>query len=382
MKHVLLTLLAATCAPVLLAQESIPRKMDNLSVRNEVQLAIEKGLGWLEKQQSPDGSWSMPDNPALTALALQAFMNEPAGRYVKARPEFVNKGYAFLLGSVQADGGIYRKGLSNYNTAISLVALVAAKDPAFEQEIRAARAFVVAQQAKNLPNPALNGGIGYGPGATSRQHPDMSNTTIALEALHASRAAANIELASANDLDWQAVAGFLERCQNLPSHNKEPWASGDPENLGGFVYFPGHSMAGEVEVAGGKKALRSYGSMSYAGLLSYIYADLKKDDPRVKAVLDWLSRHYTLEENPGMGDDGRFYYYHMMAKALATYGVRELELADGRKVNWQRDLALKLIDLQKPDGSWVNESGRWMEKDPTLVTSYALLTLEMLFRAM
>ena len=30
---------------------------------------------------------------------------------------------------------------------------------------------------------------------------------------------------------------------------------------------------------------------------------------------------------------------------------------------------------QKPDGSWVNESDRWMEGDANLVTAYVILAL-------
>jgi len=155
-----------------------------------------------------------------------------------------------------------------------------------------------------------------------------------------------------------------------------------PADRGGFVYYPGQSMAGgETNAATGRVALRSYASMSYAGLLSYIYAQLKRDDPRVIAVYDWLRRNYTLDENPGMGPQGKFYYYHTMTKALTSYGVDELELANGQKVNWRKDLAMKLINLQGRDGSWINEDhGRWWEKEPALVTSFAVLALEMIYR--
>jgi squalene-hopene/tetraprenyl-beta-curcumene cyclase len=155
----------------------------------------------------------------------------------------------------------------------------------------------------------------------------------------------------------------------------------DAKDQGGFVYAPGVSKAGESKSAGGKISLRSYGSMSYAGLLSYIYADVKRDDPRVNAVVGWLRNHYTLDENPGMGADGLYYYYFMMSKALFAYGAPELEMSDGHRVDWRKDLALKLINLQKPDGSWSNESGRWMEKDPTLVTCYAVLALEYIYHS-
>ena len=57
-------------------------------------------------------------------------------------------------------------------------------------------------------------------------------------------------------------------------------------------------MAGEIENEDGSIALRSYGSMSYAGLLSFIYAEMDAKDPRVVAVREWLKKHYTIHENP------------------------------------------------------------------------------------
>ena len=130
----------------------------------------------------------------------------------------------------------------------------------------------------------------------------------------------------------------------------------------------------------GKVALRSYGSISYGGLLSYIYAQMKRDDPRVVAVFNWLKQNYTLDENPAMGAQGLYYYYHTMAKALSLFGIEELELADGRKIDWRKDLAMRLINLQQKDGSWANDNGRWWERDPALVTAYAVLTLELISR--
>ena len=120
--------------------------------------------------------------------------------------------------------------------------------------------------------------------------------------------------------------------------------------------------------------------MSYAGLLSFIYADVKKDDQRVVAALDWLKKNYTLEENPGMQRAGLFYYYHLMTKALAAADVQTLELPDGRKADWKKDLALKLISAQNADGSWINDNARWMEKDSVLVTTYCVMSLEIIFR--
>ena len=368
------------CALAILAasargEEPLPRQEENLSVRNEVGIAIDKGLEWLRKNQNPDGSWSLNEYPALTALPLWAYMGNPAGT-PKEKPDYIEKGYDFILSSVRPDGGIYRKGLANYNTSISLVALVLAQDGKYDSVIRAAHDFVIGQQAKGLSDPTMSGGVGYGPTGAARDHPDLSNTVIALEAIRRSEGIANRERPDGPKLDWNAAIAFIQRCQNLPAANKEPYVSKSADDRGGFMYFPGDSAAGET----GTNGARSYGSMSYAGLLSYIYADLTRDDPRVVAAMDWLKSHYSVEENPGMAIDGLFYYYQVMAKALSTGGTPELALANGRKVNWPKELGLKLIDLQQADGSWANESGRWMEKDPVLATAYSVLTLEMVYR--
>jgi len=81
-----------------------------------------------------------------------------------------------------------------------------------------------------------------------------------------------------------------------------------------------------------------------------------------------------------MGPQGLYYYLHTMAKALSLYGVDTLELRNGTKINWRKELAMKLINLQQNDGSWSNDNGRWWERDPALVTAYAVIALEMIYR--
>ncbi len=124
------------------------------------------------------------------------------------------------------------------------------------------------------------------------------------------------------------------------------------------------------------QTLRSYGSMTYAGLKSMIYARVGKDDPRVKAAAAWAARHYTVDENPGVGANGLFYYLQTFAKANSALGEDAVVTPDGKKHDWRADLKRKLSVSQQKDGSWINEkSGRWMESMPELVTAYALLSL-------
>ena len=355
----------------------------NISVRNEVRHAIDKGLAWLEKTQDTNGFWSTADHPAITALGLAAFRAQPGGPDPTSEPPTVKKGYAYLLSCVKPDGGIYRKELPSYNTSVSLMALLAANRPEYQPVIEHARRFLIGLQADfgepGKVDDAFDGGFGYG---NSDKRPDLSNTMLALEALYYSKqAVTETNSSDKTGLNYAAAIHFIQSCQNLPAYNAEKWASDDPRNKGGFIYAPGRSMAGgETNAVTGRVALRSYGSMSYAGLLSYIYADLKLDDPRLTAVMDWVRANYTLEENPALGAQGLFYYYHTMTKALTLYGTGLLETREGRNVDWREQLALKLINLQHADGSWANENGRWFEKDPALVTAYALLTLEMIHK--
>ena len=97
-------------------------------------------------------------------------------------------------------------------------------------------------------------------------------------------------------------------------------------------------------------------------MLSFIYAGLDESDPRVKAAVTWLSENFTLDQNPGMGAEGQFYYYHTMAKTLTAAKLDELTLKDGTKVDWRTALTGKLLNTQEADGSWANKvAGRWME---------------------
>jgi squalene-hopene/tetraprenyl-beta-curcumene cyclase len=362
--------------------ESKALRPTDVSFRNEVQRAFEKGNDFLRAAQNSNGWWSTPDHPSVTALALSAMMGEPGTR-LKNSPE-IKKGYAFILSCVKPDGGIYVTNLANYNTSISMMTLLAARDAKYDDVLRKARSFVAGMQAdlgeRGKMDTPWDGGIGYSHDAGRS---DMNNTLAALEALYYSKhLMADKNADDAKDLDWAAAIQFLQNCQNLPSVNKQDWVSTALKDRGGFVYDPDSSKAGSATNASGQVALRSYGSISYAGLLSYIYADVKQSDPRLQAVMDWLRANYSLEENPGMGPQGYFYYLHLMTKALAAAHVDELETNGGKRVDWRHEVAMRLINLQKADGSWQNDNGRWWEKDPNLVTAYAVMSLEIIYRGM
>jgi len=276
----------------------------------------------------------------------------------------------YLEGFVQPDGAVSLKDsmYRNYETSLALVCFAEAnRGGRYDALIKNAEKFLkqnqwTETQGQDASSPSY-GGAGYG----KHKRPDLSNTQFFLEALKASGAGPDDEAV-------KRALVFVSRCQNLETeHNTTKFASKNPD--GGCYYTcaaGGSSPAGETANGG----LRSYGSMTYAGLKSMIYAGVKPDDPRVKAAVQWIGKHYDLQTNPGMGNDGLFYYYHTFAKTLSALDVNEFEEADGTKHDWRKELAEHLFSLQHENGSWLNPTDRWYEGNPNLVTAYALLALQ------
>jgi hypothetical protein len=124
---------------------------------------------------------------------------------------------------------------------------------------------------------------------------------------------------------------------------------------------------------------RAYGSMTYAGFKSYLYAKLSRDDERVKGAMRWISSHYALDENPGIGRDGMYYYFVTFARALHAWGEPTIDVtieSGTSPRDWRKDLVDRLESLQKPEGSFKMLDERWMEGNEVLITAYALLALQ------
>jgi squalene-hopene/tetraprenyl-beta-curcumene cyclase len=326
---------------------------------------VERGVAYYKTAQAEDGSFSAEAGPGVTAIAVAGLLK--SGQPVD--DAVVAKGLAYLEKNLHEDGGVYGEASThkNYETSIAMLAFEAANaDGRYDETLKKAADFIKNEQwdageglaAKDL----AFGGSGYG----SHSRPDLSNTSFLIDALQTVGT-------SPEDPAIQRALIFVSRCQNLPTeHNTTEFASkvGD----GGFYYTiaaGGSSQAGATEDG----ALRSYGSMTYAGLKSMIYAGVDKDDDRVKAAKDWIAKHYTLAENPGMAAAGLYYYYHTFAKTMKALGDDTLKDDAGKEHNWREELVATLTKSQQANGSWTNTNERWLEGDPNLVTGYALLAL-------
>lgn len=349
--------LVAVCAAPLFGQG----KVDDAAYAK----MIEKAVGFLQSAQTPDGAYSPNMGPGATALITTALLRQ--GR--APNDPLVAKSLKYLEGFVRDDGGIAKdkSRLPNYETCLAVLCFKEAnRDGKYDAILKKADAWLRGAQYDEADGKKVSdedyGGAGYG--GTGR--PDLSNTGFLIDALKASGT-------PEDDEAIKKALIFVSRCQNLETEltvNKN--ALKDPD--GGFFY----SVAGEGSSAAGKSdegALRSYGAMTYTGLKSMIYAGLKADDKRVQAATKWLKKNYSVEQNPGMGQAGVYYYYNTFAKALDTLGGDTFEDEKGVKHNWREELIAELAKRQAENGSWSNTDKRWMEGDANLSTGFALLAL-------
>jgi squalene-hopene/tetraprenyl-beta-curcumene cyclase len=335
------------------------------ALQAQVKGAMSRAVHWLKSQQQSDGSFadtaivnndgavgSQGVQPALTALVVCGIAKSPLADEMR-NTDMMKRAIAYIKEHVKPDGGIYRDKLATtYQTSVCLSALAALKDPAQARTVAAAQRYLKSLQGNERVGLSATdisyGGWGY---SVSAREADLSNLQFALTALKESGL-------TSDDAVWEKAVQFVERCQNIKVD-------------GGFIYRPGESKAGVDENGN----YRSYLSMTYAGLLSFIYCNTDRDDPRVRAAVDWIRNHYNLEENVPIGKQGLYYCYHTMAKALAAYAQRTLVDSKGEKHEWFKELATTLLKNQTEEGFWVNTSSRWFENDRVLVTAYALLAL-------
>ncbi len=354
---------------VLLSSVTLAQQPVEIDAQKQKQV-VARAITFLKEkgQDRQDGSFSKQVSPAVTALCAFALMRNG----VPADDRHVVQALDYVRQFVKPDGGVYNnQALTNYETSIAILAFVEAnKDHRYDDVIKKAANYLKDLQWDDAEghdhDSAFYGGQGYGSG----KRPDLSNTAFFIDALKSTGE-------DPESPTLQRARAFLSRCQNLPSkENVADFAAKvTPDDKGGFIYSPANGGESKAVPPPAEGGLRSYGSMTYAGLKSFIHAGVNRDDVRVKAATDWLRRHYDLKSNPGMGEQGLYYYYMVFAKALDALGENEFADAKDVKHNWRAELVDELAARQRADGSWANSADRWFEGDPNLVTAYALLAL-------
>ena len=314
---------------------------------------IDNGLKWLNVTQSSDGSWTGDHgaNVGYTSLATLAFMNHG----VDESDPTVSKAINYILSNQHADGSIWNYA-SNYETSLAILPLVATHNNSYDDEIVAARNFLVDIQnneSEGLSNADWTYG-GWGYGANSPSWSDLSNTQWSLMGLDAAN------LSETSDT-WSKGELYVTRCQNLQATNS--YAVTDD---GGFTYQPP-----SVSMAWGCNGdtSQSYGAMSATGVWSLRLCGVDTSDQRVQEGLNWLRDNYAPIDtvgNPCYGDTYLYYYLLSFAKTLIM-----TEIPSG---SWQetasQDITDYIVSQQHDDGHWSSNEG------DLFATEQAILALQ------
>jgi squalene-hopene/tetraprenyl-beta-curcumene cyclase len=315
---------------------------------------------YFESQQAEDGNWMQ--HAGITAMSLSAMLNSPLE--IKQKP-FVQKSLAYLLGLQQENGAFYTPfsvsvGMSNYVTSCTVMALAAADQDKYQEQIKKATDYLMSVQRTEGD---AAGGLGYG---ASGSGADLSNLHMALEAMRDAGVDTNSPF-------YKNALNFVSKCQDREGQSEETISA-----TGGFAYKPSALQVPEHDLS--QENSNIYGGMTYAGLDSLLLCEVEMSDPRVQDVLSWIEQNYSVETHPGKGDLSLYFYYATMAKALHLSGIKKVKTKDG-DIDWARDLAYVLMKLQRKDGSWVNENPKYFEGYPVMASAYALKALNYCWRS-
>lgn len=255
------------------------------AVETNLTVAIEKGTKFLLSKQAVDGHWSDAQMPALTALPLWALSTSFKGEAGLSSlvSEARKKAASFVLATQRPDGGFYvpkpgrgGSGLGNYNTSVCLSALFDS-GLAPKAALLKARTYIASSQLEG--DDTMAGGFGYDK-VSRRRYADLSNTSYAMSAMAKTASLEEFRTGGKRvDIDWEQALAFVERLMEK-----------DGPEAGGAAYNERTPQAGTATNAQGKVHLRTYGSMTYAAVLSMCSARLDRGDPRVRQSLDYLTR--------------------------------------------------------------------------------------------
>jgi squalene-hopene/tetraprenyl-beta-curcumene cyclase len=361
--------------------------------------SLTKAVEYLMAKQSEDGAWRSEtygcfrDGPTLTPYIMSCLLFLPQGG-VQMQGSF-RKGARYVMDMVD-EGGNIRLGEHGLNfpvyTAASASRVVVLLDKAEEHKGAQAAwlAFLLARRLSSSlgwePSDADYGGWGFALDIPKKPAPgqlkcafcesNLTATIFGIGALHSAKV-------QRDDPIWEDILIFVKKCQNF---SDDPARSDERFDDGGFFFRPGDALENKAGIAGtdrfGRERFHSYGSMTADGVRALLGCGLGPDQPRVVAGRKWLEDNFTVETNPGSFAEGRevlrgatyYYYLWSVAHAFTRLGIREIRTEQG-PVNWAEAIADQVIQLQRPDGSWINTYTDAKEDDPLVSTPWAAAAL-------
>jgi hypothetical protein len=301
----------------------------------QVLSAINRGIAYLKREQTPRGNWSeMATFPGgVTALCTLALLN--AG--VEVDDPAIRKALTYLRAK-EFD--------KTYTVALQTMVLCAAEP---KKDLVLIGRNVRWLEEHQVKADERKGAWSYpGPGG------DNSNSQFAVLALYdAQRVGVAVKLET-----WLLAHDYWERTQN-------------PD--GSWGYVPGDPGSGSMTCAGigglaiTSAALESGDAAVEAGQVTCCRPH-ERDD-RLERAIDWLAQRFSVSRNPGAGQKVIYYY---------LYGLERVGRLTARRFigdhDWYREGA-EFVVHQQDSFSHFWKHGWYMENEPVISTSLALLFL-------
>lgn len=275
----------------------------------QVNAAVQRGLARLRQEQGRDGQWRGGGHKGgVTALALLAMLN--AG--VAPNDPTVSRGLTALAG-VKND--------RTYVVSLKCQVFAACKLPQYRPHLEATAKWLVSAQCPT-------GMWGYG----HRNGGDNSNTQFALLGLHeAAKAGINVPKQT-----WLLARRHYENCQ----YTDGGWGYRGRSRSYGSMTAAGvaslYICGAKLHVAGKKEFV----SGAYPGCGKYL------QDTRLAKGLDWMTKNFSVRENPGRGRSWLYYYLYALERVGMVSGRRNFGSHD-----WYRKGAAMLVATER--------GGRW-----------------------
>jgi len=300
--------------------------------------AVDKGLSFLARSQTKDGSIGATNTPAITSLAVMAFL---ARGYTPGLPPYgdvINRGIDYILTIPDAKGTLMGGAgqMYSHNIATLMLSEVSGMvDPERQARIdvvlpRALRVTLDAQAVNK--GESLAGGWRYLPTSSD------SDISMAGWALASLRSARNNGAPVPKEAIEKAVK-YILRCRTQDN---------------GFAYQPG----GDANLA-----------RTGIGLLCLELAGRHRDEVTLKAG-EYIIKKFK-GSDPLNGETCRYYALYYVAGGMFQLGGPEWETFAPTIYN-------HILKMQSENGSWPAHGGR--ESDVHYCTSMAILSLSVSYR--